>query len=158
MCHPATLQRVPVGGLISQTRASRRPARGPRVPPSSPVGRCACEKKSARPVDWLGRQTCPTLKCLCDGARRGAAQGKNASYSNEGACSGKDTAGTKARHAGFAWKALQRPQSAGRFILGRLFGLRGAARPRTWRYAITHGMKNKVYRIIPGSPVAHVPC
>ena len=45
------LHGLPVGGRISQTEGRRRLARGPRVPPSSPVGRCAFEKKGARPVD-----------------------------------------------------------------------------------------------------------
>ena len=45
------LQCAPVGGRISQTEASWRPARDPRVPPSSPVGRCACEKTEEKPVD-----------------------------------------------------------------------------------------------------------
>ena len=113
------------------------------------------KKRALGPLtDWVASLVPPCNASVLTGVR----QGKDASYSDERPCSGKDTFGTKARHAGFAWKALQRPQSAGRCILGRLFGLRGAARPRTWRYAITHGMKNKVYRIIPGSPVAHVPC
>ena len=34
--------------------------------------------------------------------------------------------------------------SAGRCTLGRLFGLRDAARPRTWWYAIVHGIRDKV--------------
>ena len=38
---------------------------------------------------------------------------------------------------------------AGRGILGRLFGLREAARPRTWRYVIAHRMRDKV---APASP------
>ena len=33
----------------------------------------------------------------------------------------------------------------GRGILGRLFGLREAARPRTWRYVIAHGIRDKVH-------------
>ena len=93
------LHGLPVGGRISQTEANRRLARGPRVPTSSPVGRCAFEKKGARPVDWLGGQTCPTLKRLCDGTRTGAGQGEKRIVRQRGAVlregHGRDQGGTR---------------------------------------------------------------
>ena len=47
--------------------------------------------------------------------------------------------------AGSGFRRRHRALCAGRCILGRLFGLRDAARPRTWRYAIVHGIRDKVH-------------
>ena len=48
------------------------------------------------------------------------------------------------RAAGSGFRGRHRALCAGRGILGRLFGLREAARPRTWRYVIAHRMRDKV--------------
>ena len=53
------------------------------------------------------------------------------------------------------FRGRHRALCAGRGVLGRFFGLRDAARPRTWRYAIAHGIRDKVHVTIPGSPAAH---
>ena len=50
-----------------------------------------------------------------------------------------------ARAAGSGFRGRHRALCAGRGILGRLFGLREAARPRTWRYVIAHRMRDKVH-------------
>ena len=50
-----------------------------------------------------------------------------------------------ARAAGSGFRGRHRALCAGRGILGRLFGLREAARPRTWRYVIAHGIRDKVH-------------
>ena len=49
------------------------------------------------------------------------------------------------RAAGSGFRGRHRALCAGRGISGRLFGLRGAARPRTWRYVIVHGIRDKVH-------------
>ena len=49
------------------------------------------------------------------------------------------------RAAGSGFRGRHRALCAGRGILGRLFGLREAARPRTWRYAIAHCIRDKVH-------------
>ena len=53
------------------------------------------------------------------------------------------------RAAGSGFRGRHRALCAGRGILGRLFGLREAARPRTWRYVIAHCMRDN---IAPASP------
>ena len=53
------------------------------------------------------------------------------------------------RAAGSGFRGRHRALCAGRGILGRLFGLREAARPRTWRYVIAHRMRDNV---TPASP------
>ena len=53
------------------------------------------------------------------------------------------------RAAGSGFRGRHRALCAGRGILGRLFGLRDAARPRTWRYVIAHCLRDKV---TPASP------
>ena len=53
------------------------------------------------------------------------------------------------RAAGSGFRGRHRALCAGRGILGRLFGLREAARPRTWQYVIAHRMRDKV---APASP------
>jgi hypothetical protein len=53
------------------------------------------------------------------------------------------------RAAGSGFRGRHRALCAGRGVLGRLFGLRDAARPRTWRYVIAHCMRDKV---TPASP------
>ena len=47
--------------------------------------------------------------------------------------------------AGSGFRRRHRALCAGRGILGRFFGLREAARPRTWRYAIAHCIRDKVH-------------
>ena len=47
--------------------------------------------------------------------------------------------------AGSGFRRRHRALCAGRCTLGRLFGLRGAARPRARRYAIAHGIRDKVH-------------
>ena len=49
------------------------------------------------------------------------------------------------RAAGGGFRRRRGAPCAGRCTLGRLFGLRGAARPRARRYAIAHGIRDKVY-------------
>ena len=49
------------------------------------------------------------------------------------------------RAAGSGFRGRHRALCAGRGILGRLFGLREEARPRTWRYVITHCIRDKVH-------------
>ena len=49
------------------------------------------------------------------------------------------------RAAGSGFRGRHRALCAGRGILGRLFGLRDAARPRTWRYVIAHCIRDKVH-------------
>ena len=49
------------------------------------------------------------------------------------------------RATGSGFRRRHRALCAGRRTLGRLFGLRDAARPRTWRYAIVHGIRDKVH-------------
>ena len=46
--------------------------------------------------------------------------------------------------AGSGFRRRHRALCAGRCTLGRLFRLRDAARPRTWWYAIVHGIRDKV--------------
>ena len=53
------------------------------------------------------------------------------------------------RAAGSGFRGRHRALCAGRGILGRLFGLSDAARPRNWRYVIAHRMRDKV---TPASP------
>ena len=43
------------------------------------------------------------------------------------------------------FRGRHRAHCAGRGILGRLFGLRDDARPRNWRYAIVHSIRDKVH-------------
>ena len=43
------------------------------------------------------------------------------------------------------FRGRHRAHCAGRGILGRLFGLKDDARPRTWRYAIAHSIRDKVH-------------
>ena len=47
--------------------------------------------------------------------------------------------------AGSGFRRRHRALCAGRCTLGRLFGLRDAARPRTWRYAVAHCIRDKVH-------------
>ena len=47
--------------------------------------------------------------------------------------------------AGSGFRRRHRALCADRGILGRLFGLRDAARPRTWLYVIVHGTRDKVH-------------
>ena len=47
--------------------------------------------------------------------------------------------------AGSGFRRRHRALCAGRCTLGRLFGLGDAARPRTWRYAIAHCIRDKVH-------------
>ena len=49
------------------------------------------------------------------------------------------------RAAGGGFRGRHRALFAGRGVLGRFFGLREAARPRTWRYAIANCMRDKVH-------------
>ena len=49
------------------------------------------------------------------------------------------------RAAGSGFRGGHRALCAGRGILGRLCGLRDAARPRTWRYVIAHCIRDKVH-------------
>ena len=49
------------------------------------------------------------------------------------------------RAAGGGFRRRRGAPCAGRCTLGRLFGLRGAARPRARRYAIAHGIRDKVH-------------
>ena len=49
------------------------------------------------------------------------------------------------RAAGGGFRRRRGAHCAGRCTLGRLFGHRDAARPRTCRYVITHGMTDKVH-------------
>ena len=49
------------------------------------------------------------------------------------------------RAAGSGFRGRHRALCAGRGVLGRFFGLREAARPRTWRYAIAHCIRDKVH-------------
>ena len=49
------------------------------------------------------------------------------------------------RAAGSGFRGRHRALCADRGILGRLFGLRDAARPRTWRYVIAHCIRDKVH-------------
>ena len=49
------------------------------------------------------------------------------------------------RAAGSGFRGRHRALCAGRGILGRLFGLREEARPRTWRYVIAHCIRDKVH-------------
>ena len=49
------------------------------------------------------------------------------------------------RSAGGGFRRRRGAPCAGRCTLGQLFGLRGAARPRARRYAIAHGIRDKVH-------------
>ena len=49
------------------------------------------------------------------------------------------------RAAGGGFRRRRGALRAGRCTLGRLFGLTDAARPRTWRYVIAHGIRDKVH-------------
>ena len=49
------------------------------------------------------------------------------------------------RAAGSGFRRRHRALCADRGILGRLFGLREEARPRTWRYVIAHCIRDKVH-------------
>ena len=67
------------------------------------------KKRALGPLtDWVASLVPPCNASVLTGVR----QGKDASYSDERPCSGKDTFGTKARHAGFAWKVIRRLSSA----------------------------------------------
>ena len=49
------------------------------------------------------------------------------------------------RAAGSGFRGRHRALCADRGILGRLFGLKDAARPRTWLYGFVHGIRDKVH-------------
>ena len=49
------------------------------------------------------------------------------------------------RAAGGGFRRRRGALRAGRCTLGRIFRLTDAARPRTWRYVIAHGMPDKVH-------------
>ena len=136
---------------------ARRRRRSER-PPSSP--RRLCTKRTAPKIPKFAQTAIPEF-----GVGNVDKRGRRPCVQREGVPCEKTVADTEQPIAPPAWpsygthlplrnlcilrtvcvvvsrfRGRHRALCAGRGILGRLFGLREAARPRTWQYVITHGI------------------